>query len=111
MTEDSRSRDRFQVGLDRGNPCLQVASSSSAPHARQCGKEKVLDKLTFGTSCGMSKPAEPSLHEQFRYACKATASSRVANSTNMKEPFYVDLVNTDGIFGLTETFTTSAKPT
>ncbi len=41
-----------------------------------CGKEKVLDKLTFGTSCGMTKPAEPSLHEQCRYACKAEAATQ-----------------------------------
>ncbi len=74
VAEDSRSEDRFQVGLDRGSPCLQLASSSSAPRARRCGKEKVLDKLTFGTSCGMSKPAEPSLHEQCWYACKAEAA-------------------------------------
>ncbi len=29
-------------------------------------KEKVLDQLTFGTSCSMTKPAEPSLHEQWQ---------------------------------------------
>ncbi len=51
VAEDSRSGDRFQVGLDRGSPCLQLASSSSAPRARWCRKEKVLDQLTFGTSC------------------------------------------------------------
>ncbi len=50
--------------------------SSSAPRARRCGKEKVLDKLTFGTSCGMSKPAEPSLHEQCRNACKGESASQ-----------------------------------
>ncbi len=75
VAKDSRSGDRFQVGLDRASPCLQLASSSSAPRARRCGKENVLDKLTFGTSCGMSKQAEPSLHEQCRYACKAEAAT------------------------------------
>ncbi len=30
-----------------GRPCLQLASSLSAPRARGCGKEKVLDQLTF----------------------------------------------------------------
>ncbi len=63
VAEDSQPGEGFQVGLDRGSPCLQLASSSSAPRARWCGKEKVLDQLTFGTSCGMFKPAEPSLHE------------------------------------------------
>ncbi len=53
----SWSGDRFQVGLERGCPCLQLATSSSAPRARRCGNEKVLDQLTFGTSCGMTKPA------------------------------------------------------
>ncbi len=37
MAEDSRSGDRVQVGLDRGSPWLQLASSSSAPRARRCG--------------------------------------------------------------------------
>ncbi len=68
--------ERFQVGLDRGYPCLQPASSSSAPRARRCGKEKVLDQLTFGTPCIMTKPAEPSLHEQCRYTCKAEAATQ-----------------------------------
>ncbi len=70
VTEHSRSGDRFQVGLDRGCPRLQLASSSSAPRARRCGKEKILDQSTFGTSCGMSKPVEPSLHEQYRYTVR-----------------------------------------
>ncbi len=43
--------------------------SSSAPRARRRGKEEILDQLTFGTSCGMTKLAEPSLHEQCRYVC------------------------------------------
>ncbi len=67
VAEDSRSGDRFRVGLDRGCPRLQLASSSSAPLARRCGKEKAFDQITVGTSCGMSKPAEPSLHKQYRY--------------------------------------------
>ncbi len=46
VAEDSRSGDRFQVGLERGSPCLRLASSSSAPRARRCGKEKVLDQLS-----------------------------------------------------------------
>ncbi len=31
VAKDSRSGDRFQVGLDRGCPCLQLGSNSSAP--------------------------------------------------------------------------------
>ncbi len=74
VAEDWRLEKRSQVGLDRGCPCLQLASSPSAPRARWCGKEKVLDQLTFGTFCSMAKPAEPSLHEQCRYTCKAEAA-------------------------------------
>ncbi len=54
VAEDSWSGNRFQVSLDRGSPCLQLASSSSAPRAGWYGKEKVLDQPTFGTSCSMS---------------------------------------------------------
>ncbi len=50
-TEDSQSGERFQVDLDRGFPRLQPAFSSSAPRARRCGMEMVLDQLTFGTFC------------------------------------------------------------
>ncbi len=42
VAEDSRSREGFHVCLDYGCPRLQLASSSSAPHASRCGKEKVL---------------------------------------------------------------------
>ncbi len=70
------AEDWFQVGLDRGCPCLQLASSSSAPRAGRCGKEKVLDQLPFGTSSSMTKPAQPSLHEQCRYTCKAEAATQ-----------------------------------
>ncbi len=51
VTEDSRSGERFQIGLNSDCPRLQLASSSFAPRARWCGKEKVLDQLTFRTSC------------------------------------------------------------
>ncbi len=61
MAEDSRCGEGFQVFLDRGCPRIQLASSSSAPRARRCGKKKVLDQLTSGTSSGMTKPAVPSL--------------------------------------------------
>ncbi len=64
VAEESRSEERFQVCLDRGSPCLRLASSSSAPRSRWCGKEEVLDQLTFGTFCSMAKPVEPSLQEQ-----------------------------------------------
>ncbi len=64
VAEDSRSGEGFQVGPDRRCPYFQLASSSSAPRARWCGKEEVLDQLTFGMSCSMTKPTEPSLHEQ-----------------------------------------------
>ncbi len=82
MVEDPRSGDWFLVGLDHGSPCFQLASSSYAPRARQCGLEKVIDQLTFGTSCSMTKPAKPSLHEQCRYACTAEAATqrRMAHS-------------------------------
>ncbi len=65
-----------EIGLDRGRPFLQLASSSSAPRARRCGQEKVFDQLTFGTSTCMSKPAEPSLHEQCRYIFKSEATTQ-----------------------------------
>ncbi len=61
--KDSRCGERLKVGLDHGSPCLQLASSLSAPRARRCGKEKV----TFGASCSITKPAEPSLHEHCRH--------------------------------------------
>ncbi len=48
VAEDSRSGDRFQDGLDRGNPCLQLASRSSAPHARRCGSKRVWTARDFG---------------------------------------------------------------
>ncbi len=73
VAEDSRSGGRFQVGLDRGNSYLQLASSSSAPCSRRCGRGKVLDQLTFGTS---SKPAEPSLYEHCRCVCKVEAATQ-----------------------------------
>ncbi len=44
VAEDSRSGERFQVGLDRVCPCPQLVSRSSTPRARRCGKEKVLDQ-------------------------------------------------------------------
>ncbi len=47
--EDSGSGERFQVGLDCGFPCPQLAFSSSAPRARRVC-------VTFGTSCSMTKP-------------------------------------------------------
>ncbi len=74
VAEGWRSGEQFQVGLDRGCPCLQLASSSSAPRARWYWKEKVLDPLIFGTSCSMTKPAEPSLHEQ----CQCTRNAEAA---------------------------------
>ncbi len=45
VAEDSRSGEGLQVRLDRGCPRLHLASSSSAPRARRCGKEKILDQL------------------------------------------------------------------
>ncbi len=71
VAEGVPSGEGFKVYLDRGRPRLQMAPSSSAPRARRCGEEKVLDQLTFGTSCNMTKPAEPSLLEKCRCACKA----------------------------------------
>ncbi len=76
MAEAPRSGEWFQVVLDRGCPCLQLASSSSAPCARRCGKEKALDQLTFGASYNMTKPAEPSLHKQCRYTCRTEAATQ-----------------------------------
>ncbi len=59
VTDDSPSGELFQVCFARGCPCLQLASMSSAPRARRCGMEKVLDQLTFRYLV-----AWPSLHEQ-----------------------------------------------
>ncbi len=87
VAEYSRSGYRFQVDLDHGNPCLQPASSSSAPRAMRRGKETILDKFTFGTSCGMSQPAEPSLHEQRRFACKAKAASQFHGWHTVSAPY------------------------
>ncbi len=87
VAEGSRSGDRFQDGLDRGCPCLQLASSSSAPRASQCGKEKVIDQLTFGRPCSMTKPAEPSLHEQCRYTCKAEAATQFHGWHTISTPY------------------------
>ncbi len=57
VVEDSRPGDRFQVSLDRGFPCLQLASRSAAPRARQYGQKKILDQHAFRESCSMTKPA------------------------------------------------------
>ncbi len=43
--------------------------SSPARHAKRCGKEKVLDQFTGGTSSSMTKPAESFLREQCRCTC------------------------------------------
>ncbi len=37
VAEDSRSGDRFQVGLGRSSPCLQLAFRLSAPLTKRCG--------------------------------------------------------------------------
>ncbi len=87
VAENSRPGDRFQVGLDRGSPCLQLASSSSVPRARRCEKEKVLDKLTFGTSCSMIKRVGPSLHEQCRYTRKAEAATQFHGWHTVSAPY------------------------
>ncbi len=49
--------------------------------------EKVLEQLTFGTSCGMTKPAESSLHEQCRYACKAEAATQFHGWHTVSAPY------------------------
>ncbi len=87
LHRDSPSGERFQVGLDRGCPCLQLASSSSAPRTRWCGKEKVFDQLTFGTSCSMTKPAEPFLHEQCRYTCKTGTAMQFHRWHTVSAPY------------------------
>ncbi len=66
---------------------LQLASSSSAPRAMRCGKKKVLDQLTFGTSRGMTKPVELSLHEQCRYACKAEVATQLNGWHTVSAPY------------------------
>ncbi len=53
---------------------LQLASSASAPRARQCVQKWVLDQFTVAASCGVTKSAVPSLHELSRYTCKAEAT-------------------------------------
>ncbi len=87
VAEDSRSGGRFQVGLNLGSPCLQLASSSSAPRARRCGKKKVLEQLSFGMSCSITKPSEPSLHEQCRYTCKAEAATQFHGWHTISAPY------------------------
>ncbi len=66
----SRPRERFRVCSDRGCQRHQLASSSPAPRAMRCGREKFLDQLTFRTSCSMTKQAKPSLDVLPRYARK-----------------------------------------
>ncbi len=83
VAEDSRFGGRFQVSLDRGSPCLQLASRSSAPRAARCGKENVLDQLTCGTSCGMTKPAEPSLHERLRQRRRRSSTDDTQTSLRL----------------------------
>ncbi len=77
LAEDSRSGEWFQVGLGRGCRCLQLASSASSLRARCYGMEKVLDQLTFGTSCSMTIPAEPSLYERRGSSTDGTQSLRL----------------------------------
>ncbi len=60
--EDSRSGEGFQACLDRGSPCLQLVSSSSAPRARWCGQKYVLVQFTVGTPYYVAKPSALSLH-------------------------------------------------
>ncbi len=69
---------RSPSGLESGS---RLALTVVA-HVRRCGKEKVLDQLTFGTSCGMTEPTEPSLHKQCRYTCEAETARQfhVVNS-------------------------------
>ncbi len=67
VAEDALFGERCQVCHDRGCPCPQLASRSSAPRARRRGKEKVLDQLTFGASWSTAKPDDPFLHEKYRY--------------------------------------------
>ncbi len=45
------------------------------------------DQLTFGTSCGMTEPAEPSLHEQCRNACKGEAASQFHGWRTVSAPY------------------------
>ncbi len=36
----------------------------------------LISLLTFGSSCSMTKPAEPPLREQYRYACKRSLNTQ-----------------------------------
>ncbi len=50
-------------------------------------KEKVLDEFTFGTSCGMTKPVEPSLPEQCQDASKAGAETPIHGWCTASAPY------------------------
>ncbi len=79
----SRPGKRFQIYIDRGCPRLQLTCSSSAPRARRYRKEKVLARLVFGTSCNMTKQAEPSLHDQRRYTWRRRSSTNGTQSQRL----------------------------
>ncbi len=51
-------------------------SISPVPRARRCMQKEDLDQFTVGTSCSVTKPAEPSLHEPSRQTCKAEVVSQ-----------------------------------
>ncbi len=38
--------------------------------------QRLINQLTFGTSRGMTKPAEPSMHEQCWYTCKTEVETK-----------------------------------
>ncbi len=74
--KDSRSGEGLQVCLDRRCLRIQLVSISPVPRARWCGQKEVLDQFTVRTSCSVTKPAEPSLHEPCRQTCKAEVVSQ-----------------------------------
>ncbi len=72
---------------------IVVAHVFTWPPGRLCHvrggvfQKKVLDQLTFGASCSMTKSAEPSLHEQCRYACKAEAATQFHGRHTVSAPY------------------------
>ncbi len=45
MSEDSQSKEKFQIFLERGCPRLQLASSSLASYKKRCGQNVASDQL------------------------------------------------------------------
>ncbi len=89
VAEDTRFGKGFQCDLERGCLRFELVFSSPAPRTRQCGKGKVLDQLTVGTACSVTKLSEPSLHKQCRYTCKAEAATQFHRWHTISAPYVI----------------------